>query len=64
MRPMQLIGAGLFAGVGLGQLFAWWIIRRECPDAPGLIALSTFGVGEIIFGSLLIFIRLRNFRSS
>jgi len=52
MKPTGLIGSGLFMGIGLGQDSSWLLLRTECHNAPGLIALSTFGPGMIIFGML------------
>jgi hypothetical protein len=55
MKINRLFGWGVFAGFGLGQLSAWLILHRECPQAPGLTALSTFGVGMSALGMLLMF---------
>jgi len=57
MKTNRLVGWGIFAGFGLGQLSAWLILHRECPQAPGLIALSSFGVGMSAFGILMMFLR-------
>lgn len=54
MNPRRLIGLGLFTGFGIGQLTAWLMLRSECQNAPGMIALSTFGVGMTTFGLLMI----------
>jgi hypothetical protein len=56
MKFNRLVGWGVFAGFGLGQLSAWQILHPECPHAPGLIALSTFGVGMSAFGILMMFL--------
>ena len=54
MKPGRLIGLGLFTGFGMGQLTAWLMLRAECHNAAGMIALSTFGVGMTTFGLLRI----------
>ena len=62
MRPLQLVGAGLFTGVGIGETFAWYIVRRECANATGLVALSTIGPWMIFFGACVmtyLFVRAR-----
>lgn len=64
MGALKMHGPGVFAGFGLGQLFAWWMIRQECPNAPGLVALSTFGVGLSSYGLIAIFLRVKRLRSS
>jgi len=52
MKPRKLIGLGLFTGVGIGQLCAWLMLRAACPNAGGMIALSTFGLGMSLLGGL------------
>ena len=52
MKPRKLIGLGLFTGFGIGQLSAWLMLRPECPNAAGMIALSTFGLGMSLLGGL------------
>ncbi len=56
MKTNRLVGWGVFAGFGLGQLSASLILRPECPRAPGLIALSTFGAGLSAVGILMMFL--------
>jgi hypothetical protein len=52
VKPRRLIGVGLFTGFGIGQMSAWLMLRGECANAPGMIALSTFGPGMSLFGGL------------
>jgi len=52
VKLSTLIGAALFMGVGGGETFSWLLLRGECPNAPGMIALSTFGPGMMTFGAL------------
>ena len=54
MKPRRLIGLGLFTGFGMGQLTGWLMLRAECHNAAGMIALSTFGIGMTTFGVLSI----------
>jgi hypothetical protein len=64
MNARRLIGSGVIAGFGFGQLTAWTMLRGECPGAPGLIALSSFGVGMSAFGLLMMFYIYSGTRSS
>jgi hypothetical protein len=52
MTARQLFGLGLFIGVGVGQTFAWLTLREHCPNAPGMTALSTFGPGMSVVGTV------------
>jgi len=54
MKPGRLVGLGLFTGFGIGQLTAWLMLRPECHNAAGMLALSTFGIGMTAFGLLRI----------
>jgi len=58
----RLIGIGLFAGIGLGETFAWLMLRGGCRDASGMIAVSTFGPGMALLGVVYIVRELLNGR--
>ena len=50
MRAARLVGFGAISGFGFGQMTALSSLRSECPHAPGLVALSTFGPGMLVLG--------------
>jgi hypothetical protein len=50
VTPRRLIGVGWFTGFGIGQTSAWLFLRGHCLNAPGMIALSTFGPGMTVVG--------------
>lgn len=58
MRSRRLLGCGM-AGFGFGQATAWLLLRNECPHAPGLVALSSFGPGMLAFGLLMVLLSVR-----
>ena len=64
MKPLRLVGTGAFTGFGLGQLAAWMMLHRGCSAAPGLVTLSTFGIGMTGFGLAWTLLSLRTLRSS
>jgi hypothetical protein len=64
MNVRGLVGVGLFIGFGLGQTVAWLFLRGTCPNAPGMIALSTFGPGMSALGLLWLIILLRRVRTN
>lgn len=64
MSSRRLIGLGLFMGFGLGQTFAWLLLRGECSSAPAMIALSTFGPGMSLCGVLMTLLYTRRGQSA
>ena len=64
MNERRLIGSGLFTGIGLGQTIAWLFLRGGCPNASGMIALSTFGPLMSVAGIVYIVNALRNRRNA
>jgi hypothetical protein len=64
MKEWRFVGPGLFTGFWMGQISAWLMLRGECPNAPGMTALSTFGAGMSVFGALMIYLAIRRSRTS
>jgi hypothetical protein len=64
MKINRFFGLGLFTGVGLGQTIACLLLRGECRNAPGMIAVSTFGWGMLGLGALMTFVSSQKKRTN
>jgi len=64
MKIDRFFGLGLFTGVGAGQTIAWLILRGECRNVPGMVAVSTFGLGMLGFGVLMTFVSSQRRRTN
>jgi hypothetical protein len=59
MEPAKWVRLGVFLGIGIGFACAYLMLLAECHNAPGMVALSSFGAVMALFGAVRIYYALR-----